>query len=295
MVKSYRVAGHSFNIEANCDLSFWNRIEENYGPFETKEGERPLFSLSVCDSFDIPDKKAVFSNRDSVKEGFITIDIYQSGNGHYFEFTQPHSPQTNGKLLINGSQSEAKLSLHGNMLEQFNTLNTAANFCFMAATASLNTIMVHSSTIIYKGKAYMFLGKSGTGKSTHSRMWLNSIMGTELLNDDHPIIRIDESGTAVAYGSPWSGKTPCYKNLQAPVGGIVRISRAKHNRARRLSPIESYASLMPSCPNLVWERKFAEYKHSMLQKVISSAPCWVMECLPNEDAAIVCRESVTKP
>ena len=196
MVKSYRVAGHSFNIEANCDLSFWNRIEENYGPFETKEGERPLFSLSVCDNFDILDKKIVFSNRDSVEEGFITIDIYQSGNGHYFEFTQPHSPQTNGKLLINGSQSEAKLSLHGNMLEQFNTLNTAANFCFMAATASLNTIMVHSSTIIYKGKAYMFLGKSGTGKSTHSRMWLNSIMGTELLNFYRD--RIKKSPTALS-------------------------------------------------------------------------------------------------
>ena len=141
----------------------------------------------------------------------------------------------------------------------------------------------------------MFLGKSGTGKSTHSRMWLNSVEGSELLNDDHPVIRIDESGTTIAYGSPWSGKTPCYKNLQAPVGGIVRISRAKHNRARRLSHIESYASLMPSCPNLVWEKQFAEYKHATLQKIIASVPCWVMECLPNEDAAKVCCESVTKP
>lgn len=82
MVKSYIVAGHSFNIEATCDLSLWNRIEENYGPFETKEGERPLFSLSVCNNFDILDKKIVFSNRDSVEEGFITIDIYQNGNSN---------------------------------------------------------------------------------------------------------------------------------------------------------------------------------------------------------------------
>ena len=73
MVKSYRVAGHSFNIEATCDLSFWNRIEENYGPFETKEGERPLFSLSVCDNFDILDKKIVqifVTAIKSVKHGF---------------------------------------------------------------------------------------------------------------------------------------------------------------------------------------------------------------------------------
>ncbi len=294
MKKSYKVAGHLFSIEADSGAFFWNKAEENYGPFETCGSGRSVFSLSVCDDFDIAERTLIFSNRDSVEEGFITIDICRTNDGHYFEFTQPFSSHANGKLFINSTTWEAKLALSGSKMEQYNTLNTAANFCFMASTSGSNTILAHSSTVIYKGKAYMFLGKSGTGKSTHSRMWLNALEGVELLNDDHPVIRVADNGTAIAYGSPWSGKTACYKNLQAPVGGIIRISRAKYNKARRLSPIESYASIMPSCPNLVWEKRFANEKHNTLQRVISTVPCWVMECLPEEEAARVCCKAVTE-
>ncbi len=56
-------------------------------------------------------------------------------------------------------------------------------------------------------EAVMFLGESGTGKSTHSRMWLENIEGSTLLNDDAPAVRISADGTT-AYGTPWSGKTP---------------------------------------------------------------------------------------
>ncbi len=294
MKKNYKVAGHLFSIEASSDAFFWNKTEENYGPFETHESGRSVFSLSVCEDLDITERALVFSNKDSVEEGFITINIYNTDNGYFFEFIQPYSRQINGRLFINTGTRSAKISLSGTKAEQFNTLNTAANFCFMVATSDSDTLLAHSSTVIYKGKAYMFLGKSGTGKSTHSRMWLNAIDGVELLNDDHPVIRIGNDGTATAYGSPWSGKTACYKNLQAPIGGIIRISRALYNRARRLSPIESYASIMPSCPNLVWEKRFANEKHNTLQRIIGSVPCWVMECLPEEEAARVCCKAVVR-
>src|SRR5690606_24548491 len=73
-------------------------------------------------------------------------------------------------------------------------------------------ILIHASVVSCAGKAYAFLGKSGTGKSTHSRLWLRHIAGTELLNDDNPAIRIEPDGRVFVYGTPWSGKTPCYKN-----------------------------------------------------------------------------------
>ena len=57
----------------------------------------------------------------------------------------------------------------------------------------------------------MLLGKSGTGKSTHSRLWLKYIPDTKLLNDDNPAVRIMDNNTIMIYGTPWSGKTPCYK------------------------------------------------------------------------------------
>ena len=129
------------------------------------------------------------------------------------------------------------------------------------------------------------------GKSTHSRMWLAALDGCLLLNDDHPVIRITD-GNVIAYGSPWSGKTRCYKNLQFPVGGIIRIVRAPYNKAQRLSIIGSYASLMTSCSGMIWEKDLADGRDRTIQGIISAVPCYTMECLPNEDAAKVCSRAV---
>lgn len=294
--KTYRVAGHVFSIEAEGYPALWKRAEENYGPFEVPvSAEGTLFDISVCSHVDKEDAVLIYTNKDHVESGFIVISVFRSDQGHYFEFTQPCSEHVNGAMFIDNSLKSAKLALEGSEFLQWLTFNTAVNFCYMLAASCLDTVLTHASCIIYEGKAYLFLGKSGTGKSTHSRMWLNAIEGTELMNDDHPVVRIGKDGKAMAYGSPWSGKTPCYKNMQAPVGGVIRIVRAPHNKARRLSPIESYASLMTSCSGMTWESDLADGRDRTIQSIIASAPCWAMECLPEENAAIVCCKSVSMP
>lgn len=94
---------------------------------------------------------------------------------------------------------------------------------------SPEAIAIHSSTIECEGRAVLFLGESGTGKSTHTRLWQEHIPGARLLNDDSPIIRMYQ-GQATAFGSPWSGKTPCYRNISRPIAGIVRLSQAPGQR-----------------------------------------------------------------
>ena len=82
--------------------------------------------------------------------------------------------------------------------------------------------------------------------------------------------------------------------MSVPLGGIIRIIRAPYNKATRLSPIHSYASVMPSCGGMVWEKEFADNRDATIQKIISHIPCWNMECLPNEDAAKECSKVVTE-
>ena len=91
-------------------------------------------------------------------------------------------------------------------------------------------------------KAYLFLGPSGTGKSTHAQLWLQHIKDTQLINDDNPVIR----GNMV-YGSPWSGKTPCYRKVRYPLGGLVVLSQAPHNKICRINGVQAYAA-PPSSP-----------------------------------------------
>lgn len=143
-------------------------------------------------------------------------------------------------------------------------------------------IPVHTSTIVCKDRAVLFLGESGTGKSTHTHLWRENIEGAHLLNDDSPIIR----SSAVAYGSPWSGKTPCYRNLHYPIAAIVRLSQAPHNRMRRLSALEALGALLPSCPpSFAYDEELQDAICETLSKLISTVPVYHLECLPNAEAA----------
>ena len=292
--QSYKVAGHVFSVEIQQDSFLWEKMKTPSGPFEIcpETDSECIFSVTVCDEVIAGNASLVYSNKEDVEEGFIIIDVYKTPDGHYFELTQPGSSEVNAKLYISDDLCFAKVSLHGRQIEKWLIFNTAVDFCFFMSTAQRDTVLTHASSVIYNGKAYIFLGKSGTGKSTHSRMWQNAIEGVELMNDDHPVLRVCNDGKIVAYGSPWSGKTPCYKNLSAPLGGIIRISRAPHNRAVRLSPIQAYASLMTSCSGMTWYRDLADGRDHTLQSIISVTPSWVMECLPDEDAARVCVEAV---
>lgn len=150
-------------------------------------------------------------------------------------------------------------------------------------------IPIHSSTIVWRDRAVLFLGESGTGKSTHTRLWRETIDGAFLLNDDSPVIRAD--GTA--FGSPWSGKTPCYRNEHYPIAAVVRLSQARRNRMRRLGIIEALGALLPSCPPaFAYDEVLQDAVCAALSQLISTVPVYSLECLPDTDAALLSCKTV---
>ena len=161
------------------------------------------------------------------------------------------------------------------------------------ATSDYDTMLVHASVISWADGGYMFLGKSGTGKSTHSRLWLENIPETSLLNDDNPVIRMVDS-KAYVYGSPWSGKTHCYKNEMYPLKAVVRLSQAPFNRIAALAPLQAFASLMPACSSKRWDSRSMAALHKSVEKVISAVSCYHLQCLPDADAASVCHSTVAR-
>ena len=139
---------------------------------------------------------------------------------------------------------------------------------------------------------YLFLGHSGTGKSTHARQWLAAFDDAWLLNDDNPILRVMEDGEVRVYGSPWSGKTPCYKNAYARVGGIVKLSQAPHNKMRILSLPEAYAYMLSSASGLKMDRQMADCMYESIKHVITHVKCYHLDCLPNVEAAEVAQRGM---
>ncbi len=156
---------------------------------------------------------------------------------------------------------------------------------FGLTVAPRGAIAIHSSVIVKNGGAVLFLGESGTGKSTHTRLWRENIDGAKLLNDDSPIIRIVD-GVPTVFGSPWSGKTPCYRNSSFPIRGFVRLSQAPHNRIKRLGTLNAIGALLPSCPPaFAYDDELQDCICNTLSQMIANVPVYHLECLPDGDAA----------
>lgn len=224
------------------------------------------------------------------EEGQNTICGHTEDGKPVFEFL--FGGKTAGWLVCTPGYRSATLHLSGFLSKA--ALDNSLMIQFAMASACLGTVLFHAAAVSLEGRGYMFLGKSGTGKSTHARLWLQNIPGTELMNDDNPAVRIKTDGTAVVYGTPWSGKTPCYRNICAPIGGIVLLSQAPYNKIVRLNGIGAYAAVVPSISGKRWDSRIADGLHETENMLASSIPVWHLDCLPDADAALICKETVTQ-
>ena len=163
---------------------------------------------------------------------------------------------------------------------------------FGVVLAQNRGVAIHSSAIVADGRCAIFLGESGTGKSTHTRLWRENIEGARLLNDDSPIVRIVGNEVRI-YGSPWSGKTPCYKSEVYPLYGICRIVQAPHNRITRLSTISAIGALLPSCPPMfAHDGDLQDAICNIVGSILRSVPAYRLECLPDVDAAKLSHKTI---
>ena len=177
------------------------------------------------------------------------------------------------------------LSLHQTEADAF-VLNNILMMVYAFRTACIDTVLMHASVIKKDGRGYLFLGKSGTGKSTHTRLWLENIPECELLNDDNPIVHYNkETGETTVYGSPWSGKTPCYKNDSVPVGAFVRLDQAPENIIKKEGPARAFASLLPSCSCLKAEEDLNNGVIETVKLLAANLPVYHLKCLPDKAAA----------
>ncbi len=163
---------------------------------------------------------------------------------------------------------------------------------FGMAALEHSVTAVHSSAVQYRGRAVLFLGESGTGKSTHTRLWLENIDGATLLNDDSPFLEAGETEIK-AWGSPWSGKAPCYRDEAYPVAAVVRLSQAPENRIHPLKTAEAIGALLPSFPpSFAYEEATSDLLSEILSRIIGQVPVYHLECLPDADAARLSFETI---
>ena len=101
----------------------------------------------------------------------------------------------------------------------------------------------HGAVLSYKNNGYMFIAKSGTGKTTHINLWRKYISDVKIVNGDKPIIEVKKD-SIIAYGTPWAGKELMQNNICVPLKGICLIKQAKHNSIRQLDKKEAITAII---------------------------------------------------
>lgn len=147
-------------------------------------------------------------------------------------------------------------------------------------------LMLHSSAVVMDGKAYLFSAPSGTGKSTHTQLWLRQFGSRAfILNDDKPALRRVD-GRWFAYGTPWSGKMDLNLPVSVPLAGICFLGRGEENT---IEPLE-VSKALPLLLNETIRPPKKELTVKMLELVdslLSEVPVWEMKCNMDPQAALV--------
>lgn len=288
------VALHKLEVTFPAGLEATDIIP-SFSPFVCEEEGDVLFRMTVTVGT-APD----FSTMQEIGQfdcGGANHGVYRNEQGDYaFEISLPDydGGTLSCCMTANADFSSCHAVLTGENIRQHQFgLNNALMMAFAFAAAEQDTLLVHASVIRNNGYGYLFTAPSGTGKSTHTHLWYKYIPGSDLMNDDNPVVRIID-GEARIYGSPWSGKTPCYRNIWAPVGAITRIEQKPENTIRRMAPVESFAMLLPAVSSMKWDKRVYIGICDTLSRLLPITPIFLLGCRPDEDAARVCYEAIKK-
>ncbi len=266
----------------------------SFEPFRIEQpvGEKPLVQVTVDDTL-----------RPAPKKDRKRIRVFDTGNGKTavdqlpdggYQYVIKNIEGAECCLLIaNKEFDDCRCALNGSYLMRCFGLNNAMMLIYAFAASFHQTVLIHASLVRQHGYGYAFIAKSGTGKSTQVSMWLRHLPGCDLMNDDNPVVRVID-GEPWIYGSPWSGKTPCYRNVKARLGAITRIDRQPHNEVEQLDPINAFASVLPSCSSMKWDLDIYRKICDTVTTIIQTAGIYILHCLPNREAAEVCHAGISK-
>ena len=178
---------------------------------------------------------------------------------------------------------------------------TEESFCYIESGRQMykkllefGGFYLHSSAVELDGKAYLFSGPPGMGKSTHTKLW-KSVFGeaAQIFNDDKPALRrID--GKWFAFGTPWCGKDRINQNKKVPLAGICFLKRGKENKIRRLGPKEAFPLLMSQTIHKLEDSEKLDFLLGNIDFLLKEIPIFELENKPVEEAAILSHQTMSE-
>lgn len=157
-----------------------------------------------------------------------------------------------------------------------------------------NGMMIHSSAVVVDGYAYLFSANSGTGKSTHTGLWVKHFEDKAfIINDDKPAVR-KVDGEWYVYGTPWSGKTDMNVNTRVKLGAIVFLERSADNWIEEMAPAEALPKIMAQTTRKLYKEVNMDLLLTTLDELLREAPLYRMGCNISDDAVVTAYEKIRR-
>lgn len=153
--------------------------------------------------------------------------------------------------------------------------------------------LLHAAVIEVDGRAYAFSAPSGTGKSTHIKLW-RRVLGekVQIVNGDKPILRYKD-GRFIAYGTPWCGKEGWQRNTSAPLAAICFLERSEENRIRRMTSAEAIDRIFHQLLRPKSAREM-DATLTLTDTLLREVPIYLLGCNISEDAARLAYGTLSK-
>ncbi|MGJ1430481.1 hypothetical protein ACR79M_02425 [Sphingobacterium spiritivorum] len=288
----FRIAGHRLKLIVPVSIDL-QRALPTFAGFYEEPGEETLYPMTV----EITESAVAMEVGELKMLSNISIvwqDNFQFEEAEKCYVTTVKSELMDRRWLMYSTKdfSHSVIRVVREELYSTSVLSWLLMVVYGQAILPYQSLMLHASVVEKEGYGYSFLGKSGTGKSTHSRLWVKYLQDTALLNDDNPVVRILPDGQIVIYGSPWSGKTDCYKNRGVPLRSMVRLNQSGSNIMHWKSGAEGLITVLPSCSSIRWNRMLFDQMTTTLTRIVQFVPIGVLDCLPQKAAAELCYNEI---
>lgn len=155
---------------------------------------------------------------------------------------------------------------------------------------SFDIFFLHCAAVSLDGKAYLFTGKSGIGKSTHARLWTRVYPRSFIINGDKPLIRLKD-GRFYVFGTPWCGKEMQQKNTSAPIKAVCFLEQSDDICVRRMAPLEVIGKIFDQTAYQKDTKRNAQLM-ALLDKFITDIPFYLLKCDISEKAVLTAHDAM---
>jgi len=287
-LSQYQVAKLILNVESDACGAF-KRMKDY---MLTQKYDAGLnFSFETKDIIDIPKGKIISDEEINIK--WVKKDPNQDG---YYLYTRNHGSVGDIIALMDVSAdwrsaaiTWSNISDHDPREQSYNqsqrwlATHILMGIVFRYYLLHYQGLVSHASALKWQGKCLLFSASSGTGKSTHVKLWQEYINDVTVLNDDTPAVRIFNNKPYV-FGTPWSGTAFINSNDSAPLAAIILLEQSKENVIRKLSVPEAILSFMPRVFLPYFDESFMKQAMSIFEKIVVSVPVYLLKCRPDKEA-----------